>query len=176
MTEIPRIFHSNPTNCPWGDKAFAGYLASPETEGPEHDASLLLPKTAVSSPKILLDYGTGDDFYKQGQLKPEVFEKAAKDSKCDGVQVRGHEGYDHSYCKFSVPALTVRAMTDRRRAMRRVARVCWWLGTGDMEARPHPTMADTSAWTIVFRQTLSPRSSMSTSLSTLSTSRLNLWM
>jgi S-formylglutathione hydrolase FrmB len=50
--------------------------------------------------------GTGDNFYKEGQLLPENFLKAARESGYDEVQVRvrSHEGYDHSYyfvCQLS---------------------------------------------------------------------------
>lgn len=43
--------------------------------------------------------GTGDDFYKKGQLLPENFLKAARDAGYDEfqVRVRSQEGYDHSY-------------------------------------------------------------------------------
>ena len=43
--------------------------------------------------------GTADNFYKAGQLLPENFLKAARDSGYDEVQVRvrAQEGYDHSY-------------------------------------------------------------------------------
>jgi S-formylglutathione hydrolase len=60
---------SNPTQCPWGDKAFGGYLADPAKEGPAYDSTHLLDNTALEkdSIKILVDYGTGDDFYKKGK-------------------------------------------------------------------------------------------------------------
>jgi S-formylglutathione hydrolase FrmB len=43
--------------------------------------------------------GTGDNFYKQGQLLPENFLKAARDAGHDEVQVRvrSQDEYDHSY-------------------------------------------------------------------------------
>ena len=43
--------------------------------------------------------GTGDNFYKQGQLLPENFLKAARDAGYDEVQVRvrSQDDYDHSY-------------------------------------------------------------------------------
>lgn len=43
--------------------------------------------------------GTGDNFYKQGQLQPEAFVAAAKAAGFDSssVDVREREGYDHSY-------------------------------------------------------------------------------
>ena len=46
-----------------------------------------------------LRQGTGDNFYKSGQLLPENFLKAAREAGYDEVQVRvrAQEGYDHSY-------------------------------------------------------------------------------
>lgn len=43
--------------------------------------------------------GTADNFYKQGQLLPENFVKAAREAGFseEQVQVRSQEGYDHSY-------------------------------------------------------------------------------
>ncbi len=43
--------------------------------------------------------GTADNFYKNGQLLPENFLKAARDAGYDEVQVRvrSQDGYDHSY-------------------------------------------------------------------------------
>jgi hypothetical protein len=43
--------------------------------------------------------GTGDQFYKSGQLLPENFLKAARDAGHDEfqVRVRSHVDYDHSY-------------------------------------------------------------------------------
>jgi S-formylglutathione hydrolase len=41
--------------------------------------------------------GTGDNFYKQGQLLPENFEAAARDAGIDGLKVRYQPDYDHSY-------------------------------------------------------------------------------
>ncbi|VDB99575.1 unnamed protein product [Peniophora sp. CBMAI 1063] len=46
-----------------------------------------------------LSQGTGDNFYKNGQLLPENFLKAAREASFDEfqVRVREQEGYDHSY-------------------------------------------------------------------------------
>ena len=43
--------------------------------------------------------GSGDNFYKQGQLQPEAFIAAGKAAGFDSssVDVREREGYDHSY-------------------------------------------------------------------------------
>lgn len=105
----------NPTQCPWGEKAFKGYLADGVEEAKDkYDATELMVKHKETV-HILVDYvrlihhlyiqtkfylqGTSDSFYKQGQLLPENFLKAARQAGHDQVQVRvrGQEGYDHSY-------------------------------------------------------------------------------
>jgi len=90
---------SNPTKCPWGEKAFNGYLQGALTEALEkYDATALISK-CTDPVHILIDYGTGDNFYKQGQLLPENFRKAARAAGHDEfqVRVRSQVGYDHSY-------------------------------------------------------------------------------
>ena len=87
---------ANPSKCPWGEKAFSGYFGEDKkTQWADHDATELLPKYSGDM-DILIDVGTGDNFYKQGQLLPENLEKAAK-SAGKGVQVNYRDGYDHSY-------------------------------------------------------------------------------
>ncbi|KAF9020314.1 esterase D [Hymenopellis radicata] len=90
---------SNPTKCPWGEKAFAGYLQGGVEEAKDkYDATELISKH-TNPVHILIDYGTGDNFYKQGQLLPENFVKAAKEAGHgeDQITARSQEGYDHSY-------------------------------------------------------------------------------
>ncbi|KAG7099010.1 hypothetical protein E1B28_000894 [Marasmius oreades] len=90
---------ANPTKCPWGEKAFKGYLQGGIEEARErYDATELIAKQK-DPVHILIDYGTHDNFYKQGQLLPENFLKAGRDAGYDEVQVRvrNQEGYDHSY-------------------------------------------------------------------------------
>ncbi|KAK0245676.1 carbohydrate esterase family 1 protein [Armillaria nabsnona] len=89
----------NPTRCPWGEKAFSGYLQGgvEEAKG-KYDATDLI--SAYKEPvHILIDYGTGDNFYKAGQLLPENFLKASREAGYDEfqVRVRSQEAYDHSY-------------------------------------------------------------------------------
>ncbi|CED84324.1 carbohydrate esterase family 1 protein [Phaffia rhodozyma] len=93
---------ANPTVVPWGEKAFKGYLASPEKEAAQWDASSLLPTASSEHDhklNILITYGTADDFYKQGQLRPETFKKTAREKGWgeEQVKVEAQEGYDHSY-------------------------------------------------------------------------------
>ncbi|CCL98513.1 uncharacterized protein FIBRA_00512 [Fibroporia radiculosa] len=91
---------SNPTKCPWGERAFTGFLQGGIEEARDkYDATELIAKMSKEPLHILIDYGTGDNFYKQGQLLPENFLKVARDVGYDEVQVRvrSQEGYDHSY-------------------------------------------------------------------------------
>lgn len=85
---------SNPTNSPWGQKAFGAYLGQRREDWEAHDASMLL--AARRSPwQIRVDVGTADDFLDE-QLKPEALEEAARVSGSE-LQVYRQPGYDHSY-------------------------------------------------------------------------------
>lgn len=88
---------ANPINCPWGQKAFAGYLGDDKAEWAKHDATELVKGWKGGPLNMLIDVGTGDNFYKQGQLLPENFEKAVKDAGLDGLTLRYQDDYDHSY-------------------------------------------------------------------------------
>merc|ERR1719356_1186891 len=87
----------NPTQCPWGDKAFTGYLGSVDA-GKAHDATeiMLASGPFPSYADILIDCGVADNFYTGKQLLPENFVEACK-SKGQKVTLRMQEGYDHSY-------------------------------------------------------------------------------
>jgi len=89
----------NPSACPWGEKAFSGYFGEGEKGAwKEHDATELIGTYEGPELDILIDVGTGDNFYKQKQLLPENLVDAAKKvGKEKGVTVRFQEAYDHSY-------------------------------------------------------------------------------
>ncbi|KAF7503269.1 hypothetical protein GJ744_004027 [Endocarpon pusillum] len=90
---------ANPLKAPWGEKAFKGYFGEKDwqSKGKEHDATELV-KGWKGPLDILIDVGTGDNFYKQGQLLPENLAKAAKEAGVDsGLNIRFQDGYDHSY-------------------------------------------------------------------------------
>lgn len=134
---------ANPSKCPWGEKAFSGYLDG-KSEWADHDATELVKKWNGGPLDILIDVvrlahssttltgsalahqpysylthllsrrnygssssserffnngdqGTSDNFYHQGQLLPENFQKAAAEKGDGGVRIRFQEGYDHSY-------------------------------------------------------------------------------
>ncbi|CAG8980570.1 hypothetical protein HYALB_00002568 [Hymenoscyphus albidus] len=86
----------NPSQCPWGEKAFTGYLGEDRESWKGSDATELV-KGWEGTLDVLIDVGTGDGFYKQGQLLPENFVEAAKGKGVEGVVVRYQDGYDHSY-------------------------------------------------------------------------------
>lgn len=65
---------ANPTKCQWGEKAFKGYLKGGVDEGKVYDATELIKKVKGKEVKILVDVGTGDQFYKQKQRESAVFD------------------------------------------------------------------------------------------------------
>ena len=85
---------SNPSNCPWGDKAFSRYLGDERSRWREWDACALLAEATEKLP-ILVDQGEADNFLND-QLKPETLQAVAEAKQLD-VQIRLHPGYDHSY-------------------------------------------------------------------------------
>lgn len=78
---------TNPMKCPWGEKAFKGYLGADVRKWEEYDSTELI-KNWKGDFDALIDVGTGDNFYKQGQLLPENFEKAAKEAGKTGLVIR----------------------------------------------------------------------------------------
>jgi S-formylglutathione hydrolase len=85
---------TNPVNCPWGQKAFTAYLGSDTSTWREYDASLLM-RDAQQQVPALVDQGEADNFLVE-QLKPEILVAAASASDYP-LELRSHEGYDHSY-------------------------------------------------------------------------------
>ncbi len=83
-----------PMQCPWGIKAFTGYLGEDKENWRSFDASELIKKYKYHS-SILIDQGTDDKFI-QEQLKPEIFEQACHLVN-QPLTLRYQNGYDHSY-------------------------------------------------------------------------------
>jgi S-formylglutathione hydrolase len=84
-----------PSQCPWGVKAFSGYLGEDREAWKQYDASELVKQASRFEGGILIDQGLADQFLKE-QLHPDVFERNAREAGQD-VTVRRHEGYDHGY-------------------------------------------------------------------------------
>ncbi|ETV77471.1 S-formylglutathione hydrolase, variant 1 [Aphanomyces astaci] len=75
---------AHPTQCPWGIKAFTGYLGTDQATWKNYDATLLvLEKGAVPGLHIWVDQGTDDQWLQEKQLLPEAFEVASR--RCDGI-------------------------------------------------------------------------------------------
>ena len=85
---------SNPSDCPWGEKALGRYLGDDKAAWQEYDASLLLASKTHSVP-LLVEQGTKDEFLHE-QLKPQSLVHAAQQSDTQ-LTLNMHEGYDHSY-------------------------------------------------------------------------------
>ena len=86
-----------PTQCPWGEKAFTGYLGADRTAWGEHDATVLMQNHPISPypAGILIDQGQADKFLPT-QLHPHLFEAACQ-AIGQPLTLRRHEGYDHGY-------------------------------------------------------------------------------
>lgn len=84
----------NPVAVPWGKKAFGNYLGPDTSQWEQWDASLLMRRRAYPG-HILVDQGQADQFLAE-QLHPEALEAAAAASG-QALNLRRHEGYDHSY-------------------------------------------------------------------------------
>lgn len=82
----------NPTQVPWGKKAFTAYLGSDESSWQEWDSTSLIEQTE-KVPPILITQGMADNFY-EVQLQEKEFLKAAGDKP---IFYRSEIGYDHSY-------------------------------------------------------------------------------
>ena len=83
-----------PMRCPWGKKAFKGYLGDDPAAWQEYDASELVKRARLAGP-MLVDQGLADKFLSD-QLYPEVFETACRDAG-QPLTLRRQEGYDHGY-------------------------------------------------------------------------------
>ena len=86
-----------PSQCPWGQKAFRGYLGGDAGEWQQHDATALMQALAAGPYPggILIDQGMSDKFLAE-QLHPELLEAACAKAG-QPLTLRRHAGYDHGY-------------------------------------------------------------------------------
>jgi S-formylglutathione hydrolase len=86
-----------PMQCPWGLKAFGGYLGAERSAWAAHDASALMAAlpAAPYPGGILIDQGLSDKFLAE-QLYPQAFEAACA-AVGQPLSLRRHDGYDHGY-------------------------------------------------------------------------------
>ena len=85
---------ASPMNCPWGEKALAGYLGSDRAAWRDYDSCALI-EDGARLPDLLVDQGTADGFL-ESQLKPELLEEACAKAGIV-LTLRRQEDYDHSY-------------------------------------------------------------------------------
>lgn len=83
-----------PMRCPWGRKAFTGYLGDDESSWRDWDASELVASAKPPTP-MLIDQGLADEFLPT-QLCLDEFEAATSQARYP-LTVRRRDGYDHSY-------------------------------------------------------------------------------
>ena len=90
-----------PMQCPWGVKAFSGYLGNSghdRSAWAAHDATELVGAGArlpPAVPAILIDQGLADKFLAE-QLHPQLFEAACREAG-QPLTLRRHARYDHGY-------------------------------------------------------------------------------
>lgn len=87
---------SAPTRCPWGEKAFTGYLGENRAEWARHDAVEIIRNgnTGPARP-LLVDQGLSDEFLGV-QLNPHLLAEACEAAGYP-LTLRQHQGYDHGY-------------------------------------------------------------------------------
>jgi S-formylglutathione hydrolase len=80
--------------CPWGEKAFSGYLGADREAWRAYDATELAARADWRT-EVLVDQGTADDFLDE-QLKPQLLQQAFRSAGIP-LTLRYQAGYDHSY-------------------------------------------------------------------------------
>jgi len=86
----------NPTQVPWGQKAFSHYLGDDATRWQAWDScALMLASQPEHAIPTLIDQGDADQFL-AGQLQPAVLAEAARQTAWP-LTLRIQPGYDHSY-------------------------------------------------------------------------------
>ncbi len=86
----------NPTQVPWGQKAFSHYLGDDATCWQTWDScALMLASQPEHAIPTLIDQGDADQFL-AGQLQPAVLAEAARQTAWP-LTLRIQPGYDHSY-------------------------------------------------------------------------------
>ncbi len=83
-----------PTQCPWGQKVFTGYLGENKENWRDYDATESVKKVKFHT-EILIDQGTADKYLAE-QLMPELFEQTCTQIN-QPLTLRYQQGYDHSY-------------------------------------------------------------------------------
>ena len=85
----------NPSECPWGVKAFSGYLGHDKKDWQRYDACSLIKNGSAHPEPILIDQGSNDEFLQRELMTQRIV--AAAHGQRQKIELRFNEGYDHSY-------------------------------------------------------------------------------
>ncbi|CAB0150286.1 S-formylglutathione hydrolase YeiG [Pseudidiomarina piscicola] len=85
---------AHPSECPWGNKAFTGYLGDNREHWHAYDAVELI-RSGQNCPPLLVDQGSDDNFLAE-QLNFSTLREVADEFKLV-AELRMQQGYDHSY-------------------------------------------------------------------------------
>jgi len=83
-----------PSQVPWGQKAFRGYLGDDVGAWQQHDAVALI-EAGARIDELLVDVGDSDPFVEK-ELRPDLLEQSCVAAGIN-LQLRHQAGYDHSY-------------------------------------------------------------------------------
>jgi S-formylglutathione hydrolase len=86
---------ANPSNCPWGIKAFSHYLGLDSNRWAHYDACALINSPLAYRQPLLIEQGEADNFLSE-QLQPQALIDACKQQQ-HPLDYRSRAGYDHSY-------------------------------------------------------------------------------
>ena len=139
--------------CPWGAKAFDGYLAGGVAEGKAHSAVELLKaggpfkdSALAQLGTIFVDQGLSDNFL-ESQLTPGALQQACAEVG-HPLRFRCHEGYDHSYffiASFISEHVTFASKAIKAKAKRRAEAELAAAAKAAAAAAPPPPPAAASA-------------------------------
>lgn len=85
----------NPSNCPWGIKAFEYYLGTDKSTWAQYDTCELIKHNTGNKQPLFVDQGEADNFLTE-QLKPQTLVAICEQYQ-HPLTYRSHVGYDHSY-------------------------------------------------------------------------------
>lgn len=85
----------HPSVCPWGQKAFTGYLGEDKSTWYKYDATELVNRGFKHPHKILIHQGTHDEFLSRELMTTDFIDACAASEQSE--QVVFCDEYDHSY-------------------------------------------------------------------------------
>jgi S-formylglutathione hydrolase len=83
-----------PSQCPWGQKAFSGYLGEDKATWQQYDTNALV-SIATEKISLYIDQGEKDPFL-HDQLMPNTLDQTCQEHNFP-ITLHMRSGYDHSY-------------------------------------------------------------------------------